>query len=97
MALYVTERTWREKAGRPLLLPLPRRFLLGALNGVSAVCKTMVSEVCGKQHEVVGMGVTTSESGRNGAPVKRLGHQYKTASLVRMEPSPLILSTPLKG
>ncbi|CAN0539320.1 unnamed protein product, partial [Scytosiphon promiscuus] len=31
------------------------RFLLGAMNGLIAIAKTMISEVCGREHEVVGM------------------------------------------
>lgn len=38
------------------------RFLLGLLNGMVPLWPTLVSEVCGKEHEVVGMGVMTSES-----------------------------------
>lgn len=37
------------------------RFLPGLLNGTIAASKTLVSEVCGKEHEVVGMGVVNSE------------------------------------
>ena len=37
------------------------RFLLGLFNGTLTASKTLVSEVCGKEHEVVGMGVVTSE------------------------------------
>ena len=37
------------------------RFLLGLLNGMVAASKTLVSDVCGKEHETVGMGVVTSE------------------------------------
>lgn len=33
-----------------------RRFFLGVLNGLMAISKTMISEVCGKEHEMVGMG-----------------------------------------
>jgi len=32
-----------------------RRFLLGASNGLVGISKTMISEVCGPEHEVVGM------------------------------------------
>ncbi|CAM9775793.1 unnamed protein product [Scytosiphon promiscuus] len=31
------------------------RFLLGMTNGLLGISKTMISEVCGKEHEVVGM------------------------------------------
>ncbi|CAN0142038.1 unnamed protein product [Ascophyllum nodosum] len=36
------------------------RFLLGAMNGLVATSKTMISEVCTKTHEVVGMGAITA-------------------------------------
>lgn len=36
-------------------------LLMGVLSGVSPVTKTAVSEVCGKEHEVMGMSVVTSE------------------------------------
>ncbi|CAB1117720.1 unnamed protein product [Ectocarpus sp. CCAP 1310/34] len=35
------------------------RFLLGAMNGLIAISKCMISEICGKQHEKVGMGYVT--------------------------------------
>ncbi|CAM9564568.1 unnamed protein product [Ectocarpus sp. 6 AP-2014] len=35
------------------------RFLLGAMNGLIAISKCMISEICGKQHETVGMGYVT--------------------------------------
>ncbi|CAM9581917.1 unnamed protein product [Ectocarpus sp. 12 AP-2014] len=35
------------------------RFLLGAMNGLIAITKCMISEICGKQHEKVGMGYVT--------------------------------------
>ncbi|CAM9181363.1 unnamed protein product [Choristocarpus tenellus] len=39
------------------------RFLLGAMNGIVGISKTMISEICGKEHEVDGMGfITTSWS-----------------------------------
>lgn len=44
------------------LLSLHSRFLLGLLNGMMAASKTLVSEVCGKEHEATGMNVVTSES-----------------------------------
>ena len=44
-----------------LLLRLHVRFLLGLLNGMMVASKTLVSDVCGKEHETVGMGVVTSE------------------------------------
>ena len=34
---------------------VPSRFFLGALNGLMATTTTMISEVCGSEHEVVGM------------------------------------------
>ena len=37
------------------------RFLLGLFNGTTAASRTLVSEVCGKEHEVVGMGVLSGE------------------------------------
>ncbi|CAM9682856.1 unnamed protein product, partial [Laminaria digitata] len=37
------------------------RFLIGLLNGVTVTAKTLVSEVCGKEHDTVGMGVMPSE------------------------------------
>ena len=39
----------------------PTRFLLGALNGLVATAKTMISEVCGSEHEVVGMSFVTGD------------------------------------
>ncbi|CAM9990009.1 unnamed protein product, partial [Ascophyllum nodosum] len=36
------------------------RFLLGALSGSEAVAKVLVSEICGKEHEIVGMGSLTT-------------------------------------
>eukprot|EP00904_Undaria_pinnatifida_P000576 jgi/Undpi1/10519/HiC_scaffold_29.g12969.m1 len=36
------------------------RFLLGLLNGMMVASKTLVSDVCGKEHETVGMGVVTT-------------------------------------
>lgn len=38
------------------------RFLLGLLNGLIPLWPTLVSEVCGKEHEVLGMSLITSES-----------------------------------
>ncbi|KAG5186112.1 major facilitator superfamily domain-containing protein [Tribonema minus] len=35
------------------------RLLLGALNGTVSTCKVCVSEICGKAHEVKGMGYIT--------------------------------------
>ncbi|CAN0223141.1 unnamed protein product [Pylaiella littoralis] len=35
------------------------RFMLGAMNGLVAIAKCMISEVCGKEHEVVGMSFVT--------------------------------------
>lgn len=37
------------------------RLLAGALNGIVGTSKTMISEICGKEHEVVGMSFVTSE------------------------------------
>lgn len=37
------------------------RVLTGALNGMIANSKTMISEVCGKEHEVVGMSFVTGD------------------------------------
>lgn len=37
------------------------RFLLGALNGLVAIGKCLISEVCGKEHETVGMSFVTGE------------------------------------
>lgn len=37
------------------------RFLLGAMNGLIAIGKCMISEVCGKEHETVGMSFVTGE------------------------------------
>lgn len=39
------------------------RFLLGLLNPLSAISKTLVSEVCAKQHESIGMGTITGSWG----------------------------------
>ncbi|CAB1117719.1 unnamed protein product [Ectocarpus sp. CCAP 1310/34] len=35
------------------------RFLLGAMNALMGISKCMISEICGKQHETVGMGYVT--------------------------------------
>ena len=43
------------------LLRVHLRFLLGLLNGMMVASKTLVSDVCGKEHETVGMGVVTSK------------------------------------
>lgn len=37
------------------------RFLLGAMNGVDGATKTMISEVCGQEHEISGMSFLTGE------------------------------------
>lgn len=37
------------------------RFLLGAMNGLVAISKCMISEICGKEHETVGMSFVTGE------------------------------------
>ena len=42
-------------------LSLHARFMLGMTNGTTVACKPLVSEVCGKEHATVGMGVLTSE------------------------------------
>lgn len=34
---------------------------MGVLTGVTPVTRAMISEVCGKEHEVVGMIIVTSE------------------------------------
>ncbi|CAM9851561.1 unnamed protein product, partial [Ectocarpus sp. 8 AP-2014] len=36
------------------------RFLLGLLNGMTVIFPTLVSEICGKEHEVVGLGAVTT-------------------------------------
>eukprot|EP00904_Undaria_pinnatifida_P008637 jgi/Undpi1/4903/HiC_scaffold_19.g08255.m1 len=36
------------------------RFLLGLLNGATVVSRTLVSDVCGSEHETVGMGLVAS-------------------------------------
>ena len=41
---------------------LASRVLTGALNGILANAKTMISEVCGKEHEVVGMSLITGDA-----------------------------------
>lgn len=41
---------------------LASRVLAGALNGIIANAKTMISEVCGKEHEVVGMSLITGDA-----------------------------------
>ncbi|CBN78854.1 conserved unknown protein [Ectocarpus siliculosus] len=43
------------------LWALACRFLLGLLNGMTVIFPTLVSEICGKEHEVVGLGAVTSE------------------------------------
>ena len=37
------------------------RVLAGAMNGIVGNAKTMISEVCGKAHEVVGMSFVTGD------------------------------------
>ena len=37
------------------------RVLTGAMNGIVGNAKTMISEVCGKAHEVVGMSFVTGD------------------------------------
>eukprot|EP00904_Undaria_pinnatifida_P010120 jgi/Undpi1/6238/HiC_scaffold_20.g08722.m1 len=37
------------------------RFVLGLLNGTLVAGRTIVSDVCGKEHDTVGMGVVTGE------------------------------------
>ena len=46
-----------DTVNTPLLRP--SRFLTGALTGILANAKTMISEVCGSEHEVVGMSFVT--------------------------------------
>ncbi|CAB1098460.1 unnamed protein product [Ectocarpus sp. CCAP 1310/34] len=43
------------------LWSLACRFLLGLLNRMAVIFPTLVSEICGKEHEVVGLGAMTSE------------------------------------
>jgi MFS family permease len=33
------------------------RFCLGLFNGIVSTCKVSLSEICGKEHEVIGMGI----------------------------------------
>ena len=40
---------------------LPPRFLLGLSNGTIVAAKTLVSEVCPKEHQAVGMGFVMGE------------------------------------
>lgn len=42
-------------------LSLFGRFFLGLLNGMTVVFPTVVAEICGKEHEVRGMSLVTSE------------------------------------
>lgn len=37
------------------------RFLLGVTNGLLGISKTVISEVCGKEHEMVGMASILGE------------------------------------
>lgn len=37
------------------------RFVAGALAGQSVAGKSLISDVCGEEHEVVGMSVLTGE------------------------------------
>lgn len=39
-------------------------FFLGAFNGIVATSKTMISEVCSSEHEVVGMSFVTGMQAR---------------------------------
>lgn len=50
----------------------PSRFFAGALNGIAANIKTMISEICGSEHEVVGMSLVT------GAVTADLHHSMKS-------------------
>ena len=34
---------------------------MGLFNAITVTCKTLVSEVCGTEHETVGMGALTSK------------------------------------
>ncbi|CAM9789681.1 unnamed protein product, partial [Laminaria digitata] len=36
------------------------RFLIGLLNGIMTASKALIAEVCGPEHETVGMGFITS-------------------------------------
>lgn len=40
------------------------RFIAGAFTGQSVAGKSLVSEVCGEEHEVVGMSILASEWGK---------------------------------
>eukprot|EP00904_Undaria_pinnatifida_P006139 jgi/Undpi1/2655/HiC_scaffold_13.g06033.m1 len=51
--LDVHSKQWQQRDRQPT------RFLLGALNGLVATAKTMISEVCGSEHETVGMSFVT--------------------------------------
>ena len=43
------------------LCDFEKRFLLGAFNGTLAVSKALISDICGKEHEIIGMSVVSSE------------------------------------
>ena len=58
----------------PALCGVCARFLLGLLNGVIVVSRTLVSDVCGSEHETVGMGVVTGECSRDLALIKHPLH-----------------------
>ncbi|CAN0190855.1 unnamed protein product, partial [Ectocarpus sp. 13 AM-2016] len=44
------------------LWALACRFSLGLLNATTVIFPTLVSEICGKEHEVVGLGAVTGDS-----------------------------------
>eukprot|EP00904_Undaria_pinnatifida_P000574 jgi/Undpi1/10517/HiC_scaffold_29.g12967.m1 len=44
------------------------RFLLGLVNGTLLAGKTIVSDVCGKEHDTVGMGVVSDADGGSRVP-----------------------------
>lgn len=46
---------------RPPSSSPPPRFFLGMFNGLTALWSTLVAEICGKEHDIVGTGVLTSE------------------------------------
>lgn len=52
--------------------PLITRFMLGLMNGLIAVAKTLISEVCGKEHEVVGMTFVTGDRSKSDPANRKL-------------------------
>lgn len=47
-------------SSRPLIfVEYNGRFLLGFSNGIEAVARVLISEICGTEHVVVGMGFVT--------------------------------------